>query len=280
MLEIDARTFLGAATNLARIHQIFAGISVANNEALIPTSVAMIMPSLNNFESQANLLGANLAVRHSARLREELSKEPCQTTVGQATQWINEIEGRLADFLFDIKMFALNPQEVIFLGNADELMELSGFSLNFPNTSFEVEEAAKCLALGRHTASVFHAMRMLEIGIKALSKRLSIPDPTKPAEKNWGAILKAINDKIDELWPKGNRMPGSEGAAFEGLYATLDAVRNPWRNATMHVETIYAPHEAVHILRCSAFFMRKLSELSNEEGEPPASPTLIGLEGP
>lgn len=70
-------------------------------------------------------------------------------------------------------------------------------------------------------------------------------------------------------------MPGSEGAEFEALYANLDAVRNPWRNATMHVETIYAPHEALHILRCSAFFMSKLNTLCDENGEPKTvSPNL------
>ncbi len=141
-----------------------------------------------------------------------------------------------------------------------------GFSGFFPNTAFELEEAAKCIAFGRHTASVFHAMRMLELGIKAISKRLGIPDPTKAAERNWAFILKEIKTQIDSQWPAQTRMPGTEGAKFDALYASLDAAKNPWRNATMHVENTYALHEALHILRCSGFFMKQLMTLADEQG--------------
>jgi hypothetical protein len=44
-------------------------------------------------------------------------------------------------------------------------------------------------------------------------------------------------------------------------------------------EAVYALHEAVHILHCSAFFMRKLSEVCDENGNASTSPTLPGLEG-
>src|SRR3546814_19731120 len=81
--------------------------------------------------------------------------------------------------------------------------------------SSDLEEASKCIAMGRHTASVFHSMRMLEIAIKALAKRLGIEDPTKPAEKNWAFILNSIRKRIDELWPPKGRVSESEGAAFE-----------------------------------------------------------------
>jgi hypothetical protein len=190
------------------------------------------------------------------------------TTVGESVTALNEIESRFADYIVDIKMFALSEQEGNFFGPADDLIELEGFSAKFPNASFEVEESAKCIALGRHTAAVFHAMRGLEYGIRALSKRLGISDPLKTSDRNWSNILAAISRKIDELWPKSKRLSSSEGAEFEALYAHLDAIRNPWRNSTMHVETIYAPHEALHILRCSAFFMKKLWELTDEEGKP------------
>lgn len=280
MLEINATALLAAATNLARLHQIFSGITEARDEILIPTTVSMMAQPLEIFETQAELLGANLAVVASRRLRECLAQQPCSLTVGAATQALTEVESRFADHLVEIKMFALNPQEAIYLQNADDLIEIDDFSIAFPTAAFEVEEAAKCIAVGRFTASVFHSMRMLEIAIKALSKRLGIEDPTKPAEKNWAVILKKIKERIDELWPPANRMPGSEGAAFETMYSHLDAVRNPWRNATMHVETIYAPHDALHILRCSAYFVRLLSALTDEQGRPQPAEALLDLDDP
>lgn len=271
MIELNAPSFLGAATSLARIHQVFSGLSAANDEKLIPESVALVLPAVRLFEAEAQAIGARLASVSAHRFMASLEQHPCGVTVGQATIALHDIESRFADYLSEIKLFTLSAQEAPFMGAVDELLQSEGFSILFPSASFEVEEAAKCIALGRYTASVFHAMRMLEIGIRSLSKRLGIPDPSKPSEKNWGKILSAIKSQIDQLWPTNSRLPGSEGVAFEGLYAHLDAVRNPWRNATMHVETIYAPHEALHIIRCAAYFMTELSRLTDEDGSPPPS---------
>src|SRR3546814_14717724 len=89
-------------------------------------------------------------------------------------------------------------------------------------------------------------MRTLEIAIRALANFLKIADPTKPAERNWGFVLGKIKESLDVQYPAKLRQPRSEGAEVEGLYASLYAVKNPWRNATMHVETFYQPHEAAH----------------------------------
>ena len=280
MLDVNAIAFLGAATNLARLHEIFKGLTSAYQAILIPESVEAISRHVSAFKYEAEKLGARLACVRADRLISEVQFDPCQITVAQAVLGLNEIESRFADYLIEIQMFALNPQETTLLESADDLIEQKGFSAAFPTAAFEVEEAAKCIAFGRHTASVFHAMRMLEVGIRALAKRIGISDPTKPAEKNWSFILKSINEKIEESWPKKTRIAGSEGSAFEELYAHLDAVRNPWRNATMHVETIYAPHEALHIIRCSAFFLKRLFELTDENGIPPRDPSIPNLEEP
>jgi hypothetical protein len=276
MLELNAPAFLGAATALARLHQIYSGLSEVFSDTLLPESVSVILPPVRSFNGELERIGARLAGVSAERFIQRLEQSPCQLTVGNAVHALNDIESRFADFLSEIQLFTLSAQETPFMASAEELLNSPGFSVAFPNASFEVEEAAKCVALGRYTASVFHAMRMLEIGIRALSKRLSIPDPTKPSEKNWGKILATIKAEIDKLWPNNTRLPNSEGAAFEELCAHLDAVRNPWRNATMHVETIYAPHEALHIIRCSAFFMTKLTGITDEGGSPPpTSPSPV-----
>jgi hypothetical protein len=268
MQELNTRAFLAAATALARTHQIFKGLTGSYHEVLIDMSIELILSGLSVFRDEADKVGAKLAVLAADRLIEQLKADPCTVTVAQATIQLSEIESRFADHLIEVRLFALHQHEAVFLEAADDLIEIEGFSAAYPKTSFEIEEAAKCLAYGRHTAAVFHAMRMLELGIKALSKRLIIEDPTKTSEKNWGIILGKISARIDELYPKNKRLPDTEGAAFEALYATLDSVRNPWRNSTMHVETIYMPHEALHILRCCAFFMSRLHTLCDEEGTP------------
>ncbi len=126
----------------------------------------------------------------------------------------------------------------------------------FPSASKDIYEAGRCLALKRNTACVFHSMRIMEIGIKSTALCLGIPNPAKPAERNWGVILKKISDAIEGKWPTSSSRMSGDGAFFEGVYASLDAVKNPWRNAAMHVESIYDEEDAEHIFAAVKGFMQ------------------------
>ena len=134
-------------------------------------------------------------------------------------------------------------------------VDVSNYSSEWPTASLEIEEAAKCIALGRVVAAVFHCMRCLEVGIEALSVHLEIEPPTKTSDKTWGTILGKIKSKIDEIYPANKRLNGTKGHEIEKIYTTLDAVKNPWRNATMHVDATYLPHEAIQIATCTGFFL-------------------------
>ena len=204
-------------------------------------------------------------MRSLERLRDALNAEDQHITYEILVSTLADIESRFADYLDEVKMYVVSEHETKWLADSEELI---GWEVNFafPSATFEFEEAAKCIALGRHTASAFHSMRVLEIGIRAVGKSLGLDDPITGAARNWNMMLKTIGDEIDKKWPRKSRPAGTDGAFFESIHASLDAVRNPWRNATMHVETIYAPHEAEHIFNCVKFFMTKLSTRCDEDG--------------
>jgi hypothetical protein len=97
---------------------------------------------------------------------------------------------------------------------------------------------------------------------------LNINDPIKPAERNWAIILDKIWNGIQTKWPTAVDRTKGDGALFESLYASLDAVKNPWRNATMHVENKYTDDEAEHIFISVKGFMKKLASRMDEDGKP------------
>jgi hypothetical protein len=152
------------------------------------------------------------------------------------------------------------PREPLFGTEFAEKFKTAG--------AYELDEAAKCLALGRPTASVFHLMRLLEVGIRATSRCLKIPDPIRPAERNWAVILKAIWNEVEQRWPTAADRMAGDGQLFEALHASLDAVKNPWRNQCMHVEGKYTDDEAEHILVAVRGFMKKLASRCDEAGLP------------
>jgi hypothetical protein len=61
MLELNASSFLGAATNLARLNQILRQITDAHQDILIPASIAAISESVEAFKVEGEKLGARLA---------------------------------------------------------------------------------------------------------------------------------------------------------------------------------------------------------------------------
>jgi hypothetical protein len=136
--------------------------------------------------------------------------------------------------------------------------------------AFELDEAAKCLALERSTACVFHLMRLMEISVRAVARCLGIPDPIQPADRSWGAVLTKVRNGINAKWPTVAVRSSGEGETFDALYASLDAVKNPWRNSTMHPANKYTEKEAEHVFAAVRGFAMKLADRCDENGDPKA----------
>jgi hypothetical protein len=182
-----------------------------------------------------------------------------------------EIDGRLKDELSLVKAFVLEPAKAQFYDPSSPLFGAS-VAEKFPSLSYEIDEAGKCLAFDRSTASVFHSVRCLEAGIGALSRCLGIPDPTKGADRTWGRLLGAMKTAMDSRWPPNNLdREGPDARLFERAYAALAAMMNPYRNETMHLAAKYTEEEARHIFDVVKGFMIAVASRCDENGEPKLS---------
>lgn len=190
-------------------------------------------------------------------------------TVGDLNLRLMIIEGRIVDGLKQAFLLSLSPAEAALYEPKTSLFG-DKFGQQFSSAVYEIDEAAKCLALARSTASAFHSIRCLEAGIAALSRCLSIPDPTKAHERNWGKILKAVKDAMDARWPTSSDRMRGDGQFFDEAYAALAAMQNPWRNATMHLDQKYTPDEARHIFDVVKGFMVRVANRMDENGDPKA----------
>lgn len=138
----------------------------------------------------------------------------------------------------------------------------------FPSAGFDITEAGRSLAVDRFTASVFHLMRVMEVSLRSVAKGLTIPDPVKEGDRNWGAMLRKIREKMDEntkLRSSDQAWSGVKGF-FEDVYIHISAVKNAWRNPTMHIESKYTKEEAQRIFDATKNFMEALAERMDEEG--------------
>ena len=132
-----------------------------------------------------------------------------------------------------------------------------------PDARGDVEESLSCHALDRHTASVFHSMRVAEYGLRHLARKLRIkithtkkPMPVEFAA--WDTVITAIKFKIEDVHkhvPKGPKrqalLERYSDAADHCLF-----MKEIWRNNVSHARHAYKKPEALGAIERVRDFMR------------------------
>ena len=280
MFELDALNFVEAIEKITSLNtlaatllkQKTAGITMSGGEY---GDFKMAIDKLEKLINKIGLPVSSLCLRDFIDFLEnrEVNEADVKLRVpdkdlSTMSVWISDVAKTVKRELSSRLLLSM-PLAKINYYQPDEPLFGKDFSNNFQSASYELDEAAKCFALNRHTACVFHLMRIMEIGINAARKSLSIPDPVKPSERNWGKILQLFKVEIDarnktpSKWVKSSNVD-----FFSEVYVSLDAVRNVWRNATMHVEKTYTEEEAERIYLAVKGFMKKMSSQIDENGQP------------
>ncbi len=175
---------------------------------------------------------------------------------------IIDLAGRMRDELLGKFFLSLNDIEAEHYNNPSKSWEK--VIKEFPSTTIDIEEASKCLACGRYTASVFHLMRIMEAGLRVLS--IALRDPTIDPKTNptWEAILKKCDAELQK--PRKDRSPewAANDVFFSGAVANLRAVKEAWRNPTLHVGIPYDEEKASDVWNAVRAFMRHLCTVLHE----------------
>lgn len=142
----------------------------------------------------------------------------------------------------------------------------------FPETSTEIEQALDCYVLDMNTASVFHLMRVVELGLRALcqhfgllklkSKKKSGRFEMLPiAHATWDAMLAKLQVKVDAKINNLRRGPARQKLQelYHPLMLDVRAIKDAWRNQAMHCRATYIAEEAAAIQRRVHDFMTGLA---------------------
>jgi hypothetical protein len=128
---------------------------------------------------------------------------------------------------------------------------------------FDVIEAGKCLALARSTACVFHLMRVAEIGLRHLARRLRVKLPkTSILLAEWQALLQGMDSRLATLrnLPKARRGRDEMITYYSQLRLEFTAIRDVWRNHVSHARECYDAREALRAYDHVQLLMRRLAE--------------------
>jgi hypothetical protein len=276
MLELNAEAFFSATTQLRHVTTLIEGLKLGATHPQpskafgTPVNDAQF---LGDVAANCNLLNQSLDAL-GAQISRMAVDECLSSLAGAEKPSLDELKGKFDEIGRTIRR-ELSQRRLLVIASADQDLYQpakplfgSDFAAKFPtHGAFELDEAAKCLALGRPTAAAFHLMRLLEIGIRTMHLCLGGSGALTGGDRNWGSMLKAMRTSIDTKWPTVASKSHGDGQIFDSLYASFDAVRNPWRNSTMHVELKYTDDEARHIFGAVRGFVIKIAARMDENGE-------------
>jgi hypothetical protein len=201
--------------------------------------------------------GLQLSVISLQRLREDIKRSEIKNW-SQFTARIPEIHSRISDEL-SLHLFMQIPRDrVDYFQKTDLFGEI--VAQNFPSSNSDIEEAGSCYATDRNTACVFHSMRALEHGLRALAASLNVSFPTPIELENWQNIIEKVESEIKAInnQPKGLQKT-SDLQFYSEAAKEFRYFKDAWRNHVSHSREKYGDAEAYRVLTHVKDFMQHLA---------------------
>jgi hypothetical protein len=212
-------------------------------------------------------LGLHISEQKASRLERELrSNQPYTPEV-----MLKELRGLKETIVMELapRKFAYIPppddkffeQEQLF---GDEVYD------NFPSAREEIKDAGNCLASGLHTATVFHLMRVAEIGLRILARDRRVKIKVKLDYAEWQTIIDGIQKKVDAM-SQAKRGPKRAAALefYRGILGEFSAFKDVFRNHVMHSRVRYDEGKARSAMQHVSEFMKRLATRLSESNIKP-----------
>ncbi len=160
----------------------------------------------------------------------------------------HELDGRIS--------LMISPSKVSYYRQLEHLFGQEVFD-KFDAAREDIEEAGKCIALGRSTAAVFHLMRALENAAQRIASKIgAIIADQHGRGLGWGVIANNMKPIIDRM-PTGS----DEQVKWYRVQHDLVVVNRAWRVPTNHPKETYTLEQANEIFDATKAFMRELAPL-------------------
>jgi len=223
---------------------------------------------------ELNLLYAANKISHSLQFLKE--HESMDIFAASADTEARNIQEAVEDSLRKFEFIKIADGREIYINKflMGELVQQ-----RFPSAKKDIWEAKSCLMAGCDTAAVFHLMRVVEFGLRALCNSLGFRNmknrikdkfTIKGAQKfeyqpieyaMWEKILNQLPGKINKRLIKMKPSPRKQDQQefYANLITEIDAFRMGWRNHVMHSRVWYTAADADAIKDHVERFMKKLA---------------------
>jgi hypothetical protein len=133
--------------------------------------------------------------------------------------------------------------------------------LSFKDAAPDIVDAGNCIAADCGTAAVFHLMRVVEWGLRALCIDLGLIRAKRRHKSgkvqyvsisftDWETMLNQLHGKVEQRIEKLKRGPlkQKQQELYFPILQEIKAIRDAWRNHVMHTRAQYSVDDAVIVL--------------------------------
>ncbi|MCH7838133.1 MAG: hypothetical protein IIC26_06455 [Chloroflexi bacterium] len=249
-------------TSLLRLEEASAKIAISNNlEQLDNFRGALQYMKHSAIEMQLSPVLRKQLNRLIDRANEDLS--PTGDGKPEDVRWNNlvlltrEFHLNLRNEIGEYQLLAIRPGVKDWYLAPEETFGRTIVDA-FPDAARDVRDAGQCYALDQWTATVFHCMRVLELGLRSLANDLALPDADI---EDWKNILDRIEKKVRQM-EQGPKSPTKIERVkyYSEAVAQFRLFKDAFRNHVSHSRTSYDEQDAAKVLGAVHDFMLTLVE--------------------
>lgn len=225
--------------------------------------------SLSLLELQSRDLGLKRVCERIGDFELDLVDSPTYPPLDAILRDLQGIQREITKDLGERVFMFLRPEDVRYY-DPERQRQLFGPEVfaNFPGTHHDVAEAGNCYATGRYTACVFHCMRVLEKGLRALVHEINnkhaagIVFSGPVEETNWDPLIGEIQITLEtpKRLKRMNPLPTKEEKNFYSKAAiNFEYFQYAWRDDVSHGRSSYDQPSARSIMDHVQAFMKEIA---------------------
>ena len=251
---------LASSGRLAIVELQEKGVSKEDiDEAYVQANTKAARYLLSRIEGNCADLELSFSLKAAKRLGQTLQKT---ALIAELKVDLDDLDRRIRDELEERHLIFVSP------GKSDlydaPLTAWGRVPDEFPSAIFDIDEASKCLALDRGTASVFHQMRVLERGLRLLAGDLSVELSYHP---NWSEAIDLIEKRVTKQMPPSD--PKAKHRQFyQQAVMQFRLFKDAVRNYVTHESATYNSRQSEGCYRAVNDFMQHLATRLSENESP------------
>ena len=257
MLKLTAEKFSRALMDFTTMRNLLSQITTLSaasvDRTLDDASVQSVITILAKVEDELEPIGAPFTCKALRDLKAKIEGGEHRAFILSPLAF--DIERRLQDELESISLFIIDRKDADFYDGASQFLDAEAQQA-FPTAITDGEEASRCLALGLHTASVFHVMRAAEAAVGELARAIGATHEDKNGETlAWGILASNIGDAIRQLPAGPSRDDWHQAHMF------LVSCNRAFRTKTAHPVHTYTEGQAKEAFEATRSFINSVARL-------------------